>query len=123
MMRQPYLATSVESLDGCGATQGPGLTLTYNHTKAWSFSLNVRSEKVRFMLDGVDPAPDNVDEDSSSPVVLSIGHEPKPYLSFTGFAGAEFDGALRLDDSTGTPVKRQSYDTAPSAGLAFCVLF
>jgi hypothetical protein len=64
-----------------------------------------------------------VGEDSSSPVVLSIGYEPKPYLLFIGFAGAEFDGALRLDVSTGTTVKKQSYDTAPSAGLAFCVLF
>ncbi len=75
------------------------------------------------MLDGAGLAPDSVGADSRSPVVLSIGYEPKPYLSFTGFAGAEFDGALRLDDSTGTTEKRQRYDTAPSAGLAFCVSF
>ena len=75
------------------------------------------------MLDGAGLAPDSVGEDRSSPVVLSIGYEPKPYLLFTGFARAEFDGALRLDDSTGTAVKRQSYDTAPSVGLVFRVLF
>ena len=114
---------SLEFLDGLGATQGPGLTLSYNHTDTWRFSLSARSEEVRFRLDGAGLAPDGVGEDNSFPVALSVRYAPKPYLSFTAFAGAEFDGALRLDDSTGTTVETQSYDTAPIAGLAFRVLF
>lgn len=108
---------------GLGATQGPGLTLTYEHTDAWSFALGARSEGIRFRLDGEGLAPNGVGEDSSFPVVVSAMYNPSPFLSFTAFVGAEFSGELQLEDAAGAVVSQQSYDTAPIAGLAFRLLF
>ena len=64
-----------------------------------------------------------VGEDRSFPVVLSMNYEPNPGLSLTAFAGAEFNGELRLDNATGVTISRQSYDTAPVAGFAFRLRF
>ncbi|MEP1935024.1 MAG: hypothetical protein ABJI96_22785 [Paracoccaceae bacterium] len=108
---------------GLGATQGPGLTLTYDHTDDWSFSLSARSEEIRFRLDDRGLAPNGVGQDSSFPVVVSVQYKPTPFLSLTAFAGAEFDGELQLDDSSGATVDKQSYDTAPIAGIAFRLFF
>jgi len=114
---------NVSTGSGLGATTGPGLTLSYAHNDKLSFSLAARSERVRFRLDGSGPAPNGVGEDKSIPVVLTLRYEPNPAMSFTAFAGAEFDGRLTLDDFAGNEISRQSYDTAPLAGLAFRVRF
>lgn len=108
---------------GLGATQGPGLSLSYELTDAWDLSVSVRSERVRFRLDDTGLAPGGVGEDSSIPVVISVGYAPNPAVSFSAFAGAEFNGELKLDTASGVEVSRQSYDTAPIAGFAFRVRF
>ncbi len=108
---------------GIGATQGPGLTLSYTLTETIDLSLTARSERVRFRLDGEGLAPDGVGEDKSVPVVLSIGYNPNPGVSLSVFAGAEFDGRLTLDDANGAEISRQTYETAPLVGLAFRVRF
>ncbi|CUK13258.1 hypothetical protein PH7735_03782 [Shimia thalassica] len=108
---------------GLGATQGPGLSLTFNQSKTLSFSLGARYESVRFRLDNAGLAPGGVGEDSSFPVVASVQYKPNPAMSFTAFVGAEFDGELELTNAAGTSVSRQSYDTAPIAGLAFRIFF
>ncbi|MFA3920232.1 hypothetical protein [Ruegeria hyattellae] len=108
---------------GIGATQGPGLTLSYALSKTMTLSLAARSERIRFRLDGDGLAPDGVGEDKSVPVVLSFGYNPNPGVSLNVFAGVELDGRLTLDDQNGTELSRQSYDTAPLMGLAFRVRF
>ena len=42
---------------GLAASQGPGLTLSYNLSPAWSFGLSGRYEEVQFRLDDEGPAP------------------------------------------------------------------
>ncbi|WP_254447413.1 hypothetical protein [Ruegeria sp. HKCCA5426] len=108
---------------GVGATQGPGLSLSYALNEAIDLSLTARSERIRFRLDGDGLAPDGVGEDKSIPVVLSLGYNPNPGISLSVFAGAEFDGRLTLDDANGVEISRQRYDTAPLVGLAFRVRF
>ncbi len=108
---------------GVGATQGPGLSLSYALNEAIDLSLTARSERIRFRLDGDGLAPDGVGEDKSIPVVLSLGYNPNPGVSMSVFAGAEFDGRLTLDDANGVEISRQRYDTAPLVGLAFRVRF
>ncbi len=108
---------------GLGATNGPGLTLSYAYTDTLNISLSARSERVRFRLDGDGLAPNGVGEDRSFPVVVSLDYNPNPGVSFSVFAGAEFNGRLTLDDASGAEISRQSYDTAPLAGLAFRVRF
>lgn len=108
---------------GLGATQGPGIALTYAYTDALSFSLAARSENVRFRLDNAGLAPGGVGEDSSFPVVVSVDYSPNPGMAFNAFFGAEFNGELTLDNAAGVEVSRQSYDTAPIAGVAFRLRF
>jgi hypothetical protein len=108
---------------GLGATGGPGLTLGYAVTDTWKISLSARSESVRFRLDDDGPAPDGIGEDKSLPVVLSLQYDPNPGMAFSAFVGAEFNGRLRLEDSSGSKISRQDYDTAPLAGIAFRVRF
>ncbi len=108
---------------GVGATQGPGLSLSYALNEAIDLSLTARLERIRFRLDGDGLAPDGVGEDKSIPVVLSLGYNPNPGVSMSVFAGAEFDGRLTLDDANGVEISRQRYDTAPLVGLAFRVRF
>ncbi len=108
---------------GVGATQGPGLTLSYALNDTIDLSLTARSERIRFRLDGDGLAPDGVGEDKSIPVVLSVGYNPNPGVSLSVFAGAEIDGRLTLDDANGAEISRQSYETAPLVGLAFRVRF
>jgi hypothetical protein len=39
------------------------------------------------------------------------------------FAGAKFNGTLKVEDAFGTVVGEQDYDTAPVAGFAFRLFF
>lgn len=109
--------------DAIGATQGPGLSLRYQHTDDLSFALGARYENVRFRLDGTGPAPGGVGEDEAVPVVISMRYEPTPFASFTAYAGAEFGGSLTLENAAGAVISRTDYDTAPVAGLAFRLRF
>jgi hypothetical protein len=108
---------------GLGATQGPGLTLSYAYSDALSLSLTARSEDVRFRLDNEGLAPGGVGEDSSYPVVVGLDYQPAPNLSLQAFAGAEFGGELSLEDRSGAVVSTQDYDTAPLAGIALRLAF
>ena len=108
---------------GIGATRGPGLTLKYAYSDTLSISLSARSERIRFRLDGTGLAPNGVGEDKSVPVILALGYNPNPGVSFSVFAGAELGGRLALDDASGNEISNQSYETAPLAGLAFRIRF
>ncbi|MCG7522084.1 porin family protein [Ruegeria sp. Ofav3-42] len=108
---------------GIGATQGPGLTLSYALNDTMNVALSARSERIRFRLDGDGLAPNGVGEDKSIPVVLSFGYNLNPGVSLNLFAGAELDGRLTLDDANGTELSRQSYETAPLVGVAFRAQF
>ena len=103
---------------GIGATSGPGLSLRYALSDVRTLALTARSERVRFRLDDNGIAPNGVGEDRSIPVVVSYTYSPNPGISLNVFAGAEFGGRLTLDNSTGSEIFRQDYDTAPLVGLA-----
>ncbi len=108
---------------GLGATRGPGLTLGYTINDSIKLALSARLESVQFRLDENGVAPNGVGEDESTPVVLSLQYDPNPGFSVSAFAGAEFDGRLRLEDSDGNRISSQSYDTAPLAGIALRLRF
>lgn len=114
---------SLSTSSGLGATQGPGLTLRYAVNDRVSLALTARSERVRFRLDGTGLAPNGVGEDRSVPVVISLAYDPNPGVSLSAFVGAEFNGQLTLDNANGAEISRQSYETAPIAGLAFRLRF
>jgi hypothetical protein len=106
-----------------GATQGPGLSLTFQATDQLRYGLTARYENVRFRLDDDGIAPGGVGEDTSVPVALSLQYAPNPATSFSAFVGAEFGGELTLEEASGNVVDRRDYDTAPIAGLSFRLAF
>jgi hypothetical protein len=108
---------------GLGATQGPGISLSYAYSDALRVSFGARYEELRFRLDDTGLAPGGVGQDRSVPVVISVNYDPTPNMSLSAFAGAEFGGELQLESAAGAVVSTQDYDTAPLFGLAFRVTF
>ena len=103
---------------GLAATRGPGLRLSYAYSDALDLGLGVRLEQSEFRLDETGLAPGGVGEDRSIPVVISLDYNPNPGVSVSGFVGAAFDGELTVEDARGVTIRKESYDTAPVAGLA-----
>lgn len=106
-----------------GASQGPGLSLRYDMSEAWSLTLSARRETNRFALSNSGPTPKGVGEDRSIPVVLSLGYAPHPGMKATVFAGAELNGQLSVENAVGTTVSTQSYSSAPLVGASFSLSF
>lgn len=114
---------SLSTGTGLGATQGPGLSLSYEYSTALKFTLGARYEELRFRLDDQGLAPGGVGQDKSVPVVLTVDYTPTPFASFTAFVGAELGGELQLENRAGLVVSTQGYDAAPIAGVAFRLAF
>jgi hypothetical protein len=108
---------------GLGASQGPGLSLSYKASDVVDLSLIARSESNRFRLDNVGLAPGGVGEDRSLPVVMALQYQPNPGMTLSVFAGAELDGRLQLENAAGAVISRQSYDPAGLVGVSFRLMF
>lgn len=101
-----------------GASQGPGLTLSYAWSDALTLGLSGRYEKQRFALNDSGPAPGGVGEDRSFPLILSANYSPNPGVALSAFAGVELGGTLTLEDTDGNTVFEEDYDPAPLFGIA-----
>lgn len=120
----PFLAIDWDVTDrwnlstgqGVGATQGPGLTLSYAVTDALRVGLAGRIESAAFRLDDSGAAPGGVGEHDATPVVATVGWQPNPGTSVSAFAGMEYGGELTLRDVQGRLVSRTEYDSAPVFG-------
>jgi hypothetical protein len=108
---------------GLAASQGPGLSLSYQLNPAWSLGFTGRYEDVRFRLDENGPVHNGVGRDKSFPMVLSASWAPTPKVGLSLFAGAEIAGELELQDPDGVTVERSDYDAAPLLGFSFKAKF
>jgi len=108
---------------GLAASQGPGLTLSYEASDQVSLGLAGRYETTQFRLNDDGPAPGGIGEDRSFPLVVSVAYDPTPRVSLSAFAGAEFYGRLRLEDANGNRIDQSDYDPAPLAGIALRARF
>lgn len=108
---------------GLAASQGPGLTLGYKASDAWTVGLSGRYEQIDFRLDEEGPAPGGVGRDEVFPLVLSADWQPNPGMGFSVFAGAEFGGSLELADQMGNTVATTDYDTTLILGGTFNLRF
>jgi hypothetical protein len=108
---------------GLAASQGPGLTLSYELNQNWSFGLSGRYEDLEFRLDDEGPAAGGVGRDQSFPLVVSAILAPNSTFKVAVFAGLEFGGKLKLKDSAGVVIDESSYDPAPLVGATFEVRF
>lgn len=120
----PFLAIDWDVTDrwnlstgqGVGATQGPGLTLSYAVTDALRVGLAGRIESSAFRLDNTGGAPGGVGEHDATPVVATVNWSPNPGTSVSAFAGMEYRGELTVRDAQGDLVSRTDYDSAPVFG-------
>jgi hypothetical protein len=101
---------------GIGATQGPGLTLSYAVTDALRVGVAGRIESAAFRLDDTGPGPGGVGEHDSFPIVATVGWQPNPGTSVSAFAGMEYGGELTVRDDRGRLLSRTDYDNAPVVG-------
>lgn len=104
---------------GLAASQGPGLTLSYELNQNWSLGLAGRYEDVEFRLDDEGPVAGGVGRDQSMPMIFVATLKPSSKLSLSVFAGIELNGTLKLKDTLGNVVEESSYDPAPLIGASF----
>ncbi len=108
---------------GLGATQGPGLTLSYQASGNWKLGLGGRYESLRFRLNDKHTAPGGVGEDRSFPLIASATYSQGRELELSLLGGVELGGELRLEDSRGRKIAKESYDAAPLLGFSFSYRF
>ena len=108
---------------GLASSQGPGLTLKYQASKAWSFGFTSRYENIEFRLAENGTTPGGIGRDQSIPLVASAAWEPNKTVKLALFAGMEFAGKLKLKDASGETISESSYDPAPIYGATFELRF
>lgn len=105
------------------ATRGPGLSLSYTVSDAWSLGVSARDEAFEFRMDDSGDYPGAVGIDRNLSVILTASYRPNPQISLTGFAGVLTEGELEFEDRDGDQLALDSYDPAPVFGLAFDIRF
>lgn len=108
--------------NGAGSSQGPGLTLKYKLSDAWSFGLTGRYEEFEFRLNNTGFAPGGVGRDQSFPIVASAVLTPNPKLKFSVFAGASMLGNLEVKEVGGGRLE-SDYDAALLVGASAEIRF
>jgi len=104
---------------GLVASQGPGLTLSYQLNDDWSLGLAGRYESVEFRLDDEGVAAGGVGRNQSMPLVFTAELKPTDKLSLSVFTGLQFNGTLKLKDATGEVLEESDYDPAALFGATF----
>jgi hypothetical protein len=104
---------------GLAASQGPGLTLSYQLNEDWSLGLAGRYEDIEFRLDNSGVAAGGVGRDQSIPLVFTADLKASQKLSLSVFAGLELGGTLKIQDAMGETIEESDYDPAPLFGASF----
>ena len=108
---------------GFAASQGPGLTLSYQLTERLTLALAGRYERIQFALRGNPARRGSIGEDKGVPLLLSLDYSPWPMTSVSAVLGAKFEGSLELEDERGGRIARSDFETAPVIGVAFTSRF
>ncbi|MFC1690396.1 hypothetical protein ACFL07_12220 [Pseudomonadota bacterium] len=108
---------------GLGASQGPGLTLSYKFNKQWSLGLSGRYERNEFRLNEKGATPGGLGEDRRFPLVLSGNWQPNRKVRLNLFAGIEMGGRLKLKNEFDELLAESDYDPAAIFGGTFNIRF
>jgi opacity protein-like surface antigen len=109
--------------NGLGASEGPGLTVSWKADDNLTIGLSGRHESASFRLDGSGAAPDGIGTDERFPLVASVQYSPWPMASVSAFAGVAFGGELELQNGNGRTVDSTDYDATPIFGATFALRF
>ncbi len=102
---------------GFGASQGPGLVLSYSMSESWELLLGGRFERFRFRLNENGPNPNGVGEDRSASVSLGARYAVNNIGYVTIYGGVNMVGEFLIDDSSGNELFSSDYQSAPSVGF------
>ena len=108
---------------GIGVTLGPGLTLDWRPSRAWSFSIGGRYESLRFRLDEDGTVSNGIGDDRSFPLFGGIEYSFTPMVRISVLGGVEVGGKLRLEDENGHKIFEENHDPAGFLGIAFSTRF
>jgi hypothetical protein len=101
-----------------GATQGPGLALSWDISDRLRLSLGARYEKLRFRLDSASAAsPGGIGEDRSIPVFAGLTLQATDHWKFSLLGGVGFGNELSVEDDGGNSVSKSDYDPSPFIGV------
>jgi hypothetical protein len=108
---------------GIGATLGPGLTFDWRPSRAWSFSIGGRYERLRFRLDEKGTVPNGIGDDRAFPIFGGIAYSFTPMVRIGVLGGVEVGGELRLEDENGHTIIEENHDPAGFLGITFSARF
>ncbi len=98
---------------------GPaGLELSYRFNDRLDFGLGGVYRTIRFALDDYSPAaPSGFAEFKGVPVFLRVGWAATSSIAVDGYLGLTLDGRLKIDDSNGDELRKESYEAQPIVGV------
>ena len=103
---------------------GPaGLELDYRFDNGWRLGFGATSRSLRFRLSDTGSTPGGVGEQQGVPVFLRLSGNISDQASLVLYAGAIFEGELRVEDSGGNKLREESFDPAPLLGATFRMRF
>ena len=106
-----------------GPTGPAGLELEYRLDSGWNVGVGAAWRNARFRLSHDGPVPDGIGEERGVPVFLRASRTLGAQMSLNLYAGLVTAGQLRVEDSSGTEVKRVDFDTAPLVGATLSARF
>jgi len=95
------------------ATAGYGAELLWDFHPNWKLAFGGAFHKSRFRIENND----GIGQEKSFTLTAAATWSPNRTFSGTAFAGLATGGKLRLEDSGGTELADNKYDTAPILGL------
>ena len=114
---------SLETGQGLGATLGPGISLNWQISDQFLFTLGGRYEKLRFRLDDKAETPNGIGQDESFPVFGGITYSVSPSTRLSLIGGIETAGTLQLEDQHGNILQERDYEHALFLGFSFSSRF
>lgn len=114
---------NIGTASGFGATQGPGLEVTYRFDGGWRVAAGARWEEVEFRLDDSGPAPDGIGETQTLPLFVTATYAPTPMTSLSAIVGLDVMGEVTLMDRNGGKIESREIDPAPFIGLGGSLRF
>jgi len=106
-----------------GPTGPAGLEAKYAFASGWEIGAGGAYRNVRFRLDDSGQAASGVGEERGIVGFLHVTRSLDRRLALDLYAGAIFDGQIRVEDSHGDTLTEADFDTAPLVGLTLSARF
>lgn len=108
---------------GFGASQGPGLVLSYALNDSWNFMIGGRMERFRLRLNSNGRVPNGVGQDRKASVSFGAQYAMGKVGFITLYTGINLSGELELNDASGNEIVATDYDSTPFIGLNASIRF